>query len=61
MQALLNGLDTLRNVGRKAGPYLLVELLLPGGSLCALLLFLWQRRNPGKALFHRASIASTKS
>ena len=29
---------------RKAGPYLLLELLLPGGSLWALLLFLYRRR-----------------
>jgi len=27
----------------KAGPYLLIELLLPGGSLVALVLFLYQR------------------
>ena len=27
-------------------PYMLLELLLPGGTLCALLLFLYQRRRP---------------
>jgi hypothetical protein len=31
---------------QKAGPYVLVELLLPGGTLFALLLFLYQRRQP---------------
>jgi hypothetical protein len=46
MQAFLNGLNTLCKAGQKAGPYLLLEILLPGGSLCALLLFLWQRRHP---------------
>jgi hypothetical protein len=46
MQAILNGLNVVRQIGRKAGPYLLLEILLPGGSLCALLLFLWQRRHP---------------
>lgn len=31
----------------KAGPYLLLELLLPGGTLLALLLYLYRRQNPG--------------
>ncbi len=30
---------------RNAGPYLLLELLMPGGTLLALLLFLYQRRD----------------
>jgi hypothetical protein len=29
---------------RKCGPYLALEILLPGGTLFALLLFLYQRR-----------------
>jgi hypothetical protein len=29
---------------RKYSPYLLVELLLPGGTLIALLLWIWQSR-----------------
>lgn len=29
---------------QKAGPYLLLEVLLPGGTLVALLLFAYQRR-----------------
>jgi hypothetical protein len=32
------------NLVQKAGPYLLLEILLPGGTLFALLLFLYQRR-----------------
>jgi len=31
------------NLAQKAGPYLLVEILLPGGTLFALLLFLFRR------------------
>jgi hypothetical protein len=31
---------------RRLGPYLLLEILLPGGSLWALLLFLYRRRPP---------------
>ena len=35
---------------RSTGPYLLLELLLPGGTLVALLLFYYERRNgPGAA------------
>ena len=37
-QLLLNG-------ARRAGPYLLVELLLPGGTLLAALLWLYNRNN----------------
>lgn len=38
----------LRRLGRKLGPYLMLELLLPGGTLLALLLFLYRRglQNP---------------
>jgi len=32
---------------RKGGPYLALELLLPGGTLLAILLFLYQRRVAG--------------
>jgi hypothetical protein len=34
----------LRQWGETLGPYLLLELALPGGSLWALLYFLWRRR-----------------
>jgi hypothetical protein len=36
---------------RKAGPYLLVELLLPGGTLFALLLFVYRNPPPGMNAF----------
>ena len=32
---------------RAMGPYVFVELLLPGGTLLALLLWLYQRRKQG--------------
>ena len=47
MQIVMRWLGILRKVGQKAGPYLVLEMLLPGGTLFALLLFLWQRRRPG--------------
>jgi hypothetical protein len=34
----------------RAGPYLLIEIVLPGGTLIALLLFLWQRSASGGAV-----------
>ena len=49
MQAIIGWLGILRKVGQKAGPYLLLEMLLPGGTLFALLLFLYRRRKPGIA------------
>ena len=33
----------------KAGPYLLLELLLPGGTLFALLLYVYRRQKPESA------------
>ena len=44
MQAIISWLGILRRLGQKAGPYLLLEMLLPGGTLFALLLFLYRRR-----------------
>jgi hypothetical protein len=44
METVISGLEMLRRVGQKFGPYLLLEILLPGGSLMALLLFLYRRR-----------------
>ena len=43
MQIVIELLELLRRFGAKLGPYLLLELLLPGGTLFALLLFLHQR------------------
>jgi hypothetical protein len=46
MQNVATWWGTLRRLGRTAGPYLMLEMLLPGGTLLALLLFLYQRRKP---------------
>src|SRR5262245_6168764 len=45
MEKIKAALETLRRVARGFGPYLLLELLLPGGTLIAVLLFLY--RNGG--------------
>ncbi len=44
MQMIVSVLELLRRFGQRFGPYLLLELVLPGGTLFALLLFLYQRR-----------------
>ena len=43
-RTLIGQFDSLYRSGAKLGPYVLLELLLPGGTLFALLLFLYQRR-----------------
>lgn len=40
---LIGRFELLRRFSAKLGPYALLELLLPGGTLFALLLFLYQR------------------
>ena len=47
MQRIVGHLETLRRYGQRLGPYLMLEILLPGGSLFALALFLYQRRKRG--------------
>jgi hypothetical protein len=44
IRALIARFEPLYQSGIKLGPYVLMELLLPGGTLFALLLFLHQRR-----------------
>ncbi len=43
MQTVMSGLGILRRFGQKLGPYLMLEILLPGGTVLALLLFLYRR------------------
>ncbi|HEV8554632.1 MAG TPA: hypothetical protein VGR65_14820 [Casimicrobiaceae bacterium] len=44
MQMVISRLGILRRIGQNWGPYLMLEILLPGGTLLALLLFLYRRR-----------------
>ena len=46
---LLPTLARLRTLARRLGPYVLIELLLPGGTLVALLLYLCRRAASGAA------------
>lgn len=43
MQSVIELLELLRRVGARLGPYVVLELLLPGGTMLALLLFLHRR------------------
>jgi len=45
MEMLIIGLEMLRRLLSRIGPYVLVEIVLPGGTLLALLLYLYQRWN----------------
>lgn len=44
METVLIAFENLRRLGRTAGPYLLIEAVMPGGTLLALLLYLYRRR-----------------
>ena len=46
MKIVMSWLGILRRIGQTAGPYLMLEMLLPGGTMFALLLFLWRRKKP---------------
>jgi hypothetical protein len=46
MEIIVLGLELTRKLALKAGPYLIVEMLLPGGTLLALVLYLYRRRAP---------------
>jgi len=48
MQRILEAWPIVRQAGKKFGPYLMLELLLPGGTLWALLLFAARRAARGE-------------
>jgi hypothetical protein len=62
MQMIMSGLGMLRRLGQKLGPYLMLEILLPGGTLLALLLFLYQRRRLDiRSVASRTVLAMTRA
>jgi hypothetical protein len=63
---VMSGLGMLRRLVVKLGPYFMLEALLPGGTLLALLLFLYRGRKvypgsdmPGKGLGEKRAAATT--
>lgn len=49
MKMFSHNLQTLHRLLPKIGPYLLLEIALPGGTLLALLLYLYRRGGAGVA------------
>ena len=43
MQIVSRAFGVLRRIGPRLGPYVILEIFMPGGTLLALLLF-WYRR-----------------
>jgi hypothetical protein len=61
METVVRVLGLLRRFGQKAGPYLMLEMVMPGGTLLALLLFLYQRWQPEIGGFaQRTGLAVTR-
>lgn len=46
MDRIMEGFAGLRRLAQGFGPYLMLEIVMPGGTLLALLLVLYQRRKP---------------
>ena len=44
MQCVVRSVGVSWELARRVGPYLMLEILLPGGTLVALLLFLYRHR-----------------
>lgn len=56
--------EKLGSLGRLAhgfGPYLVLEIVMPGGTLLALLLFLYRRRRPEAVGASRTVLALTRA
>lgn len=50
MEIVIVGLELLRRLLSRVGPYLAVEIMLPGGTLLALVLYLYRRQTGLKDL-----------
>ncbi len=47
MEIVVSNWEVLRRLAQRLGPYLLIEAAMPGGTLLALLLYLYRaRRGP---------------
>jgi len=50
MEVVMIGVEMLRRAWCKLGPYVLVEIVMPGGTLLALLLYLYRRQSGSSAM-----------
>ena len=55
MEIVIVGLELLRRLLSRVGPYLAMEIILPGGTLLALVLYLYRRQAGLKDLTGRMS------
>ncbi len=61
MDRVMENLGYLRRLFQGFGPYLMLELVMPGGTLLALLLFLYRRRRPEAVGASRAVLTLTRT
>jgi hypothetical protein len=50
MEIVMIGVEILRRAFCRCGPYLFVEIVMPGGTLLALLIYLYRRHTPTPSL-----------
>jgi hypothetical protein len=50
MRMVSSKLAMLRRIGQALGPYLILEIVMPGGTLMALLLYVYRRKSVAPAL-----------
>ena len=62
MQTIISRWEWVSRSAKGLGPYLMLEILMPGGTLLALLLFLYQRYRQKKKCLSRClmSLHSTE-
>jgi len=61
MERVMESLGLLRRLVQGFGPYLLLEIVMPGGTLLALFLFLYRRRKFEAVGISRAVLAVTRT
>ena len=61
MDRVIESLGFLRRLAQGFGPYLVLEIVMPGGTLLALLLFLYRRRKPEAVAASRVVLAVTRT
>jgi len=49
LEIVIGSWEVLRRLTQRVGPYLLLEAVMPGGTLFALLLYLYRARLPSPA------------
>ena len=61
MKTAMQLLETVTETSRKLGPYVLLEVLLPGGTLFALMLFVYRHPTRARRYAERARDAAARA